>query len=139
MTGSTSWVHEGRSRTRTIVRGFTLIELLVVMTIVGLLLSLAVPRYYQSVARAKETVLRENLSNVREAIDKYHADRGRYPDDLEDLVNRKYLRRLPFDPLTESTTTWLLVPPADTTKGGLMDVHSGAPGKARDGTAYSSW
>lgn len=139
MTGSAFRTLGDRCRAQSGAAGFTLIELLVVMTIVGLLLSLAVPRYYQSVARAKETVLRENLANVREAIDKYHADRGRYPDDLEDLVNRKYLRRLPFDPLTESATTWVLVPPADTTKGGLMDVHSGAPGKARDGTTYSSW
>lgn len=119
--------------------GFTLIELLVVMTIVGLLLSVAVPRYYQSVARAKEAVLRENLANVRDAIDKYRADRGRFPDDLEDLVGRKYLRRLPMDPLTESDATWILVAPLDSTQGGVMDIHSGAPGNARDGTAYASW
>ena len=119
--------------------GFTLIELLVVMAIIGLLLSLAVPRYYRSVERAKEAVLRENLANVREAIDKFYADRGRYPDDLEDIVSKKYLRRLPIDPLTGSTSTWLLTPPDDPSKGGLMDVQSGAPGKARDGTSFESW
>lgn len=121
------------------IGGFTLIELLVVMAVIGLLLSLAVPRYYQSVARTKEAVLRENLNSVREAIDKYYADRGRYPDDLDDIVTKKYMRRLPIDPVTESTSTWVLTAPTDPAKGGLMDVRSGAPGKARDGTSYDSW
>lgn len=119
--------------------GFTLIELLVVMAIVGLLLTLAVPRYFGGVDRAKETALRENLHQMRDAIDKHYADNARYPDVLEDLVARKYLRRIPVDPLTDSDKTWTVVPPADPQKGGVYDVKSGATGKARDGSAFNAW
>lgn len=119
--------------------GFTLIELLVVMAIVGLLLTLAVPRYFGGVDRAKETALRENLHQMRDAIDKHYADNARYPDVLEDLVARKYLRRIPVDPLTDSDKTWTVVTPADPQKGGVYDVKSGASGKARDGSAFNAW
>ena len=120
-------------------RGFTLIELLVTMAIIALLLSLAVPRYFSGLDRAKETVLRENLHEIRESIDKFYADRGRYPATLDDLVTQKYLRKLPPDPVTDSEGSWILVPPSDPKKGGVYDVKSGAPGAARDGTTYESW
>jgi general secretion pathway protein G len=118
-------------------RGFTLIELLVVLAIVALLLTLAVPRYFQSIDSAKETILADNLRNVREVIDQFYADRGRYPDSLDQLVEKKYLRSLPIDPITESTTTWLLIPPEDATKGSLYGIKSGAPGNSRSGKPYS--
>jgi len=119
--------------------GFTLIELLVVMAIIALLLSIAVPRYFGSVDRSKETVLKENLFLMRDTLQKYYGDKGRYPDDLSGLVNEKYLRKIPVDPITESDQTWRVVPPEDGSKGGVYDVHSGAPGNASDGTTYSEW
>lgn len=122
---------------RSLSAGFTLIELLVVMAIVALLLTLAVPRYFHATDRAREAVLKENLAQMRGAIDKYHGDRGRYPDRLEDLVERKYLRRIPTDPITESAQTWVQVPPGDIDQGGVFDVRSGAPGAAMDGTPYA--
>jgi general secretion pathway protein G len=119
--------------------GFTLIELLVVMTIVALLLTLALPRYFGSIDRSKEAVLKENLHQMREAISRYYADKGRYPESLETLAADKYLRRVPLDPITESTGTWQVVQPEDAQKGGVYDVRSGAPGKSRDGSDYSQW
>jgi general secretion pathway protein G len=119
--------------------GFTLIELLVVMTIVALLLTLALPRYFGSIDRSKEAVLKENLHQMREAISRYYADKGRYPESLETLASDKYLRRVPLDPITESTGTWQVVQPEDAQKGGVYDVRSGAPGKSRDGSEYSQW
>ena len=119
--------------------GFTLIELLVVLAIVALLLSLAVPRYFPSVDKAKETILADNLRNTREVIDQFYTDRGRYPDSLEQLVEKKYLRSLPVDPITESTATWVLVAPEDATKGALYSIKSGAPGLDRNGKPYSEW
>ena len=100
-------------------KGFTLIELLVVLGIIALLLTLAVPRYFPTVDAAKETVLLDNLRNMRDVIDQFYADRGRYPDSLEQLVEKKYLRALPVDPVTDSSATWILVPPEDSTKGSL--------------------
>lgn len=121
------------------IPGFTLIELLVVMTIIALLLTLAVPRYFHSVEKSKETVLRDNLSIVRESLDKYYADLGKYPDTLDDLVTKKYLRSVPRDPVTETSTTWVIVAPTDSNKGAIYDIKSGAPGKARDGSLYAEW
>ena len=118
---------------------FTLIELLVVMTIIALLLTLAVPRYFHSVDKSKETVLRDNLSILRESLDKYYGDLGKYPDSLDDLVSKKYLRAIPRDPITESNSSWITVAPADTNKGRVYDVRSGAPGKGLDGTNYADW
>jgi general secretion pathway protein G len=120
-------------------KGFTLIELLVAMTIIALLLSIVVPRYFNSVSKAEEAVLKEDLSLMREALDKYHADTGVYPDTLDDLISKKYLRKIPVDPITQSATTWILIPPANTEKGAVYDIKSGAPGIARDGTAYGDW
>jgi general secretion pathway protein G len=111
----------------------------VVMTIISLLLTLAVPRYFHSVEKSKETVLRDNLSILRETLDKYYSDIGKYPDTLDDLVTKKYLRGIPRDPITESTTTWVMVPPDDPNKGMIYDVKSGAPEKALDGSMYAEW
>jgi general secretion pathway protein G len=120
-------------------RGFTLIELLVVLSIVALLLSIAVPRYYGSLDKSKEAVLKENLYQVRDAIGKYYADKGKYPESLEALATDRYLRNVPLDPITDSNATWVVVPPAEAQKGGVYDVKSGAPGKAMDGSEYSQW
>lgn len=119
--------------------GFTLIELLVVMAIVATLLALVGPRYFRNVDRAKEVVLKENLAQARDAIDKFHADRGKYPVSLDELVEQKYLRRVPLDPVTESSSTWQLIPPEDKDAGGVYDIKSGAPGNASDGAAYADW
>lgn len=119
--------------------GFTLIELLVAMAIIALLLSLAVPRYFSSVTRAEEAVLKENLASIREALDKHYADTGRYPPSLEHLVAAKYLRSVPEDPITQSQTSWVIVPPADPSQGAVYDVKSGAPGAGRNGKPYEQW
>ena len=120
--------------------GFTLIELIVVLAIIGSLLTLAMPRYYHSFERSREAVLREDLQIMRDAIDKFLADRGRYPATLEELAEKRYLRKVPPDPITESATTWLVVaPPESETQEGVYDVRSGAPGKSLDGEAYDSW
>lgn len=120
-------------------KGFTLIELLVVLGIVALLLTLAVPRYFPSVDKSKEVVLAENLNKMRQVLDQYYGDTGRYPDSLEQLVEKKYLRALPYDPLTDSDASWILVPPEDSTKGGVYNLHSGAPGNDRSGKPYAEW
>ena len=119
--------------------GFTLIELLVVFSILALLVTLAVPRYFGSIDRSKEAVLKENLNQMRDAISRYHADKGSYPDSLDALSAHRYLRRVPLDPITESSATWLIVQPDDPRRGGVYDVRSGAPGRARDGTEYLQW
>lgn len=117
--------------------GFTLIELLVVLAIVALLLTLAVPRYFQSIDRSKETILIENLRVTRETIDKFYGDTGRYPDSLEELVEKKYLRALPSDPVTERMDTWVLEPPSDGAKGNVYNLKSGASGSTHDGKPFS--
>ena len=121
------------------LRAFTLIELLVVMAIVATLLTIAVPRYFKSIQKSKETVLRENLQVTRDAIGKYYADKGKYPESIDTLRTEKYLRSIPFDPITESSTTWIVLPPDDPKKGAVFDLKSGAEGKASDGSAYSEW
>ena len=120
-------------------RGFTLIELLVVLAIVALMLTLAAPRFFPSIDSAKETILADNLRNTRAVIDQFYADTGRYPDSLEQLVEKRYMRVLPQDPITESTATWILVPPDDASKGALYSIRSGAPGNDRSGKPYSEW
>jgi general secretion pathway protein G len=120
--------------------GFTLIELMVVMAIVATLLSIAVPRYFKSVDRSKETVLKQSLTVMREAIDRHYGDTGRYPESLDDLVTKRYLRKLPVDPVTDSATTWVIVePPPNSGRAGVYDVKSGAEGAAQDGTAFAEW
>jgi general secretion pathway protein G len=120
--------------------GFTLIELLVVFAILATLLTLAVPRYFASVDRSKEAVLKQNLATLRNALDQFHSDTGKYPESLDDLVKKRYLRTVPLDPITERTDSWVAqAPPADSGATGIYDVRSGAEGKAADGTDYASW
>lgn len=125
------------ARTFTRPQGFTLIELLVVMSILALLLTLALPRYFSSLEHSKEVTLQENLKVMRDTLDKFYADRGRYPDTLELLVTERYLRHVPVDPITESAQTWITVPPENIELGGIYDVRSGAPGNTRGGTPYA--
>lgn len=120
-------------------RGFTIIELMVALTILATILSLAVPRYFSNLDTAKENVLRENLYIMRDSIDKYFSDNNKYPDSLDDLVTKKYLRAIPVDPLTQSAHSWVVRPPRDAATGGVFDVHSSAPDKARDGTWFKDW
>lgn len=109
--------------------GFTLIELLVVMAVIATLVSIVVPQYWHSLDRSKESVLRQNLRTAREAIDRFYADAGRYPEDLQELVSKRYLRALPFDPVLETGDAWLLVPPPDALAAGrVYDLKSAAPG-----------
>jgi general secretion pathway protein G len=122
-------------------RGFTLIELIVVMAIVALLASIAAPRYMRSVDVARENALRSTLATLRDAIDQYAADRGHYPQGLDELVQQRYLRRLPQDPLTTRHDSWVAVsaPPDSYVTGALADVRSGAAGRAADGSLYADW
>jgi len=127
---------------RSVVRqlGFTLIELLVVLTIVAVLLTLAAPQFLPNINKAKEAALKEDLATMRDAIDKYYSDKGAYPNSLNDLVDGKYLRKIPVDPLTDSPTTWIPVAPANQGEAGqVANIESGAPGKARDGSTFSTW
>jgi general secretion pathway protein G len=112
-------------------RGFTLVELMVVLTVFALLLSVVVPDYVGRMKRAEEAVLQENLTVMRDALDKHYADAGRYPANLEELVSKRYLRSIPKDPFTQANTTWVAVPPADPKKGGIFDIHSAAKGYER--------
>lgn len=120
-------------------KGFTLIELLVVLGIVALMLTLAVPRYFPSLDKSKEVVLADNLRNVRQVLDQYYGDTGRYPDSLEQLVEKHYLRALPYDPITESDATWIIIAPEDGAKGAVYNIRSGAPGNDRAGKPYADW
>ena len=129
----------GKPGTSRFLAGFTLIELLVVMAIISTLLALAIPRYFHSEDRAREAALRHDLAVMREAIDHHHGDTGRYPASLDDLVTKRYLKRLPPDPITGTHDTWVVVPPADREQGGVFDVASGAPGVGRDGRPYAQW
>lgn len=128
------WHHNRRQCT-----GFTLIELLVVLAIVSTLLLLVAPRYFQRVDVAQEAVLRDNLRNLRQVLDDFQGDHGRFPESLQELVDKRYLRALPVDPLTGSTETWTLLPPPDGLEGSVYDVRSGAAGSAMDGSLYVDW
>lgn len=120
-------------------RGFTLIELIIVMTIIGILLTIAQPTYKNSIIRAKETVLKENLFAMRSAIDQFYADNGVYPQTLEELVAKGYLRSIPKDPFTNSNTTWILIPPPQPDEKGIYDVRSGSTERSLSGVPYSEW
>lgn len=119
--------------------GFTLIELLVVMAIIATIASIAAPRYFKSLDKARETALKSNLKVMREAIGQYHEDNGRWPATLDDLVKARYLRDIPKDTVTDESTTWVVTQSKDGSSPGVVDVRSGAPGNARDGTAYERW
>lgn len=120
-------------------KGFTLIELLVVMAIVALLSSVALPRYIASAERAKETALKENLKAMRVSLDRFRADKGRWPKRLEELVEQRYLSQVPLDPMTEQTDTWIVEAPRDAEEEGVADVKSGASGTTSDGRRYASF
>jgi general secretion pathway protein G len=120
-------------------RGFTLIELMVVLGIVATLLTIALPRYFSSLENSREAALKQTLAVVREALDQQYGDTGAYPESLQMLVEKRYLRKRPYDPITESSDTWVVVPPPEGTLGNVGDVRSGAPGRARDGTAFADW
>jgi general secretion pathway protein G len=119
--------------------GFTLVELMVVLAIIALLLSIVTPHYFGRVRSAEEAVLRENLLLMRDALDKHYADSGRYPDSLEELVSKRYLRSIPSDPITRSSESWIVIAPRDAQKGGIYDVRSGARGVGSDGKPYEDW
>jgi general secretion pathway protein G len=120
-------------------RGFTLIEMLVVMTIIATLLAIVAPRYFRHLDHAKETALHETLNVVRDAIDKYRADKDKYPTTLEELVEQHYLRALPVDPISGSKDGWIIVPPPDDPAGGVADIESGSPGNDDAGVAYKDY
>jgi len=122
-----------------VARGFTLIELLVVMTIIAVLLTIAVPRYFKTLEHSRETVLRQDLSTLREAIDKHFGDYGQYPDSLVALVERKYIRAVPIDPMTKTAESWQPVVSDDPDHPGIRDIHSSAPGNGVDGTPFNQW
>jgi general secretion pathway protein G len=124
--------------------GFTLIELLVVVAIIGIIAGIAAARFANAPRKAREAVLKTNLSTFRDVIDQYYADKRHYPFSLEDLVDEGYLRVLPSDPLTGNSTDWELVysTPTDLAPDedqGIFDVKSGSPAVAMDGTYYSDW
>ena len=120
-------------------RGFTLIELLVVMAIIATLLTIAVPRYFRSLQRSREAVLLQDLATLRESIDKFYGDTGKYPQSLAVLVEKRYLRSIPVDPIARAADKWVVVnsdAPEDT---GVKDVKSGAEGTGENGVAYAAW
>ncbi|MDY0743351.1 type II secretion system protein GspG [Paucibacter sp. R3-3] len=121
--------------------GFTVIELLVVLAALALLLSIAAPRYIQHLDKAREVTLKQDLRQMRDAIDKFYNDQGRYPETLNELVERSYLRGIPTDPVTDRADSWVAVPPSKASQQdkGVFDVHSGATDKASDGSSYGSW
>ena len=116
-----------------------MIELMVVLAIIALLVTLVAPHYSGRVTRAEEAVLRADLNALREALDRHYADVGRYPGTLHELVAKRYLRSIPGDPLTQSSATWVTVPPADTSRGAVADVRSGAKGVGSNGKPYAQW
>ncbi len=125
-------------------QGFTLLELMIVMIIIGILAAVAVPAYLQSVRKAKEAVLREDLHTMRSAIDSYTVDKQKAPQALDDLVTSGYLKTMPKDPITNRTDTWVpaqdeLLDTVDQTQSGINDVHSGAQESSSEGTSYSTW
>jgi general secretion pathway protein G len=119
-------------------KGFTFIELMVVMAIVATLVAIVTPRYFEGLERTKETALKQNLKEMREAIDHYHADKGEYPANLQTLVLERYLRFIPEDPITEKADTWQITTPPDRSER-IYDIASGATTNASDGTTYNPW
>ena len=127
-------------------KGFTLIEMIIVFTLIGILVGLALPQYQSAVKKARESVLKETLFQLRKLIDQYYSDKGKYPASVQALVDENYLRKVPVDPITGKADTWVEVqeqPAADEIEPGqvfgIMDVHSGAEGKGLDGTPFNTW
>lgn len=123
------------------MRGFTLIELLVVMAIIATLLTISAPRYLESVDQAKEATLKSNLAQLRDVLDQFNSDRGQYPNSLGELVEKKYLRSIPIDPMTGSSETWRTFPPPGDVQdaGQIYNVRSGSSGTSRSGEPYEKW
>ena len=121
------------------IRGFTLLELLFVLTIVALLAGIVAPTLTGSIARARESTLKEDLYVLRKAVDDYYADTGKYPRELDILIQRRYLRAIPVDPITQRRDTWILVRADDDRGGGIIDVLSGSDLTGDNGTPYKNW
>jgi len=133
--------HAGAARSLS-SRGFTILELMIVLAIIGVLISIAVPNLQTSITRAREAVLREDLFQMRDALDQFYADNGKYPAQLADLVgesdkSKSYLRSIPRDPFT-GAPDWITVA-FESEDGGVFDIHSASPLVATDGTAYNTW
>jgi len=124
-------------RWRADAQGFTLIELMIVVAIIGILATIAIPSYQSSLIKARETVLRQDLFTLRELLDHHRADKGKYPPSLDGLVAAGYLRSLPKDPFTNSTSSWQEI--LEPTEGGIFDVYSGSDLVGTNGTAYNKW
>ena len=124
-------------------KGYTLIELMIVVAIVGILVSVAIPSFQQSAVKARETALKQNLFTMRAVLDQFYADRGDYPENLTSLVEEKYLRAIPTDPMTKSSTTWAEIyeeqEEGDDSPAGIYDIKSGSDDVAKDGTPYKDW
>lgn len=133
-------IRSGRARQR----GFTIVELMIVLTIIGILLSVAVPIYQKALVRSNETVLRSNLFTIRTMIDEYTYDKQKAPQTLQDLVEAGYLRQIPIDPMTRSADTWKLImedalSSTSQSEPGIFDVRSGSDRRSLEGTNYSEW
>ncbi len=128
-------------------KGFTLIEIIIVFTLIGILVGLGLPQYTTSVKRARETILKEDLFQIRKLINQYYVDKGKYPLSLQTLVDEQYLRSIPIDPMTKSSQTWVEVQQILTedelmqfdVEIGISDVLSGSTETALDGTLYNTW
>jgi general secretion pathway protein G len=120
-------------------QGYTLIEMMIVISIISILATMALPSFQKQLVRAKETNLRRSLFIMRDTIDQYFADHGRYPGSLQDLETEKYIRQIPMDPFTGSPDSWVTIPPEGFAEGNIYDVHSGSNKVSLDGTPYNEW